>query len=115
MNLNPLRIIIYVLLILMILALVLFLNLNHRIMLSGTLIMLFLLIFTFIFKTEGHNSLKVAMIFITFLGLPVFILLYLNPFSQFWMTVLSLIIIVILGVSSIVTMVKLDYVELKRD
>lgn len=113
MNPNPLRMIVYVLLILMILALALFSNLNHRIMVSVVLIMLFLLIFTFIFKTGGHNLLKVAMIFATFLVLPVFILLYLNVFSHFWMTILSLIVVVILGVSSIVTMVKLDYVEFK--
>lgn len=88
---------------------------NMRAIVSIVLIMLFLLIFTFIFKTDGSKTLKGVMILVTFLVLPLFIIIYLNVFTEFWSFVSALIIVGIIGVLSIVIMVKLDYVELKWD
>lgn len=88
---------------------------NMRAIVSIVLIMLFLLIFTFIFKTDGSKTLKGVMILVTFLVLPLFIITYLNVFTEFWSFVSALIIVGIIGVLSIVIMVKLDYVELKWD
>lgn len=118
MNKFPSRAILFLLFLLIIGSLIFFTHSNNRVTLSIAIIMLFLIIFTYIFKTDGSKSLKALLIIFIFICLPVFILLFLgvlNAFDGPIFGILLLIVVAIVGLLSIVTIVKLDYVELKWD
>ena len=92
-----------------------FTDLNQNVIISIALIMLFLVLFTFAFKTQGHSALNSSVIVFSFICLPLFILWYLGIFESIywpWGSVLLAVFVSILGILSIVTMVRLNYVEI---
>lgn len=115
MSRSPIRLIAYASLFLIVTLLTLFTNLDHEIILSIALILVFLIIFTYIFKTNGPKTLKAALIVFIFIGLPIFILTYLDSKYHFGMLagVMAVILASVFGILSIFTIVKLDYVEIK--
>lgn len=115
---SPLRLITLIALFLIVILLELFTNINRNVTISIVLIMLFLLLFTFIFKTEGHSALNIFVIIFSFICLPLFVLWYLGIFNSLswpWGSILLAIGVTILGILSIFTMVRLNYVELRLD
>ena len=76
--------------------------------------MIFLIIFTFIFKIRGPSNLKVALILFIFLILPLFILYYSGFFASVGLlgTVAAAVVTVILGIMSIITIVELNYIRI---
>lgn len=115
MSRSPIRLIAYASLFLIVTVLTLFTNLDHEIILSIALILVFLIIFTYIFKTNGSRTLKAAVIVFIFIGLPMFILTYLNNKYHFGVLagVMAVILASVFGILSIITIVKLDYVEIE--
>ncbi len=96
----------------------LFTNISWNIIVSIAIIMIFLEVFTFAFETEGHDLLKIFVILTSFVGLPIFVLLYLGIFNSFSNPLISLlfaVFIVIFGAMAIFTIVKLNYVEIEYD
>ena len=92
-----------------------FTGINQNVIISIALVMLFLALFTFVFKTQGHSALNVSVIVFSFICLPLFILWYLGIFESLswpWGSILLAVFVCILGVVSIATMVKLNYVEI---
>ena len=115
MSINPLRAITYLSLILIVIILELLSNLNQKIILSIGLILVFLIVFTYIFKTNGSESLKAAVIVFTFIGLPLFLLWYLDIISSLpgiWAGAAAVGVVLISGIASIITIIRLDYAEL---
>ncbi|MBQ2666786.1 hypothetical protein [Methanobrevibacter sp.] len=115
---SPLRLITVISLFLIVLILEFFTDINQNVIFSIALITLFLILFTFIFKTPGHSLLNIFVIFFSFICLPLFVLWYLDVFNSLlwpWGSISLAIVVVILGILSIVTMVKLNYVELRFD
>ena len=115
---SPLRLITLISLLLIVLLLTFFTDFNRNAIVSLAVIMLFLVLFTFIFRTEGHSALNIFVIIFSFIFLPLFVLWYLGIFNSLlwpWGSILLAFAIVILGILSIVTMVKLNYVELRFD
>lgn len=113
-----LRTLSFLALIFIILIVIFFTNINVKIILSIALIIVFLWSFIYVLKVEESMLFKVASILMTFIVLPIFLLLYLdilNVFSGMWAGILTLGIVFIFGVLAIVTMIKLDYVELNWD
>ena len=98
--------------------LVFFSDLPENVIISIAIIILFLIIFTYVFTTDGHILLRGLLILTSFIALPVFIFVYLgifNAFHQFWQAILALAAVVIMGVVSIFAIVGLNIVELKWD
>lgn len=112
MNRNPLRLIAYISLFLVIASLILFTNLEENMIISIALILIFLMIFTYIFKIEGPKTLKVIIILFTFIGLPLFLIFYLNLFNSLIASILAGVMAIICGIASIITIIKLDDVEI---
>ena len=115
---SPLRVITLISLLLIVFLLTFFTDFNRNAIVSIAVIMLFLVLFTFIFRTEGHSALNIFVIIFSFIFLPLFVLWYLGIFNSLlwpWGSILLAFAIVILGILSIVTMVKLNYVELRFD
>lgn len=97
------------------LAVICLANASHKIVLSAGLIMLFLIIFTYIFKTDGSKTLKVLVILFTFFGLPLFLLIYLDIFNQLdgiLGIAVPVILAAVFGFISIFLIIQLDSVEL---
>ena len=112
----PLRAFAYASLFLIIALLKLFTGLDNDIIISISIIAVFLILFTYIFNTEGHSSLNAAIIITAFIGLPIFILMYLgipNSLQGVWGGILMAITVVIFGVLAIFTIVKLNFVEVE--
>ena len=112
----PLRAFAYASLFLIIALLKLFTDLDNDIIISISIIAVFLILFTYIFNTEGHSSLNAAIIITAFIGLPIFILMYLdipNSLQGVWGGILMAITVVIFGVLAIFTIVKLNFVEVE--
>lgn len=112
----PLRAFAYASLFLIIALLKLFTGLDNDIIISISIIAVFLILFTYIFNTEGHSSLNAAIIITAFIGLPIFILMYLdipNSLQGVWGGILMAITVVIFGVLAIYTIVKLNFVEVE--
>lgn len=112
----PLRAFAYASLFLIIVFLKLFTDLGNDIIISISIIAVFLILFTYIFNTEGHSSLNAAIIITAFIGLPIFILMYLdipNSLQGVWGGILMAITVVIFGVLAIFTIVKLNFVEVE--
>ena len=81
---------------------------------SIALIMVFLIIFTYVLKTEGKTALNVCVIIFSFVCLPVFILWYLGIFNLLiwpWSIMLA-IGVIILGMLSVATIANLNFVEI---
>lgn len=113
-----LRTITFLALIFIILIVMFFTKMNIKIIFSIALIIVFLWSFIYVLKVEESIPLKVTSVLMTFIVLPVFLLLYLgilNAFSGMWAGILTLGIVFIFGVLAILTMIKLDYVELNWD
>ena len=83
MSKYPLRLITYGFLLFIFLVLDTFTDLNHKIIMSVSIILTFLVLFTFIFKIDGFKGLKIAVIMFAFIGLPFFILYYLGILNSF--------------------------------
>lgn len=116
LNKSYLRLITYAALILLIVLLKFFSDLEDNVIISILLILVFLLIFTFIFRNNGPRPLKIFVIVFSFIFLPVFLLFYLGVFTSFKNPIIGIvlaIVFIISGVLSIYTMIRLDYVELK--
>ena len=112
----PLRAFAYASLFLIIVFLKLFTDWGNDIIISISIIAVFLILFTYIFNTEGHSSLNAAIIITAFIGLPIFILMYLdipNSLPGIWGGILMAITVVIFGVLAIYTIVKLNFVEVE--
>lgn len=112
----PLRAFAYASLFLIIVFLKLFTDLGNDIIISISIIAMFLILFTYIFNTEGHSSLNAAIIITAFIGLPIFLLIYLNipnSLQGVWGGILMAIAALIFGVLAIYTIVKLNFVEVE--
>lgn len=112
----PLRAFAYASLFLIIVFLKLFTDLGNDIIISISIIAMFLILFTYIFNTEGHSSLNAAIIITAFIGLPIFLLMYLdipNSLQGIWGGILMAIAALIFGVLAIYTIVKLNFVEVE--
>lgn len=115
MNGTPLRLMTTAASILIIALLVLFTDVGLNVIISVAAILLFLILFTFAFDTVGHPTLNIFVIVFSFICLPLFVLWYLgilNNLSWPWGCILLALGVIILGMLSIATMVKLNYVEL---
>ncbi len=115
---RQLRLISFAAFVLLLFLLIFFSDLPRNVIISIGIMMVFLMIFTYVFKTNVSPLLKVVLILTSFIVLPVFILLYLgilNAFPQLWMAILALVAVVIVGVLSIQIIIGLDIVELKWD
>ena len=91
-----------------------FTDINQNVIISIALVMVFLIIFTYVLRTEGKTALNVSVIIFSFIFLPLFILWYsgfLNCFSLVG-GILMAVAVMILGILSIVAIVRLNYVEL---
>ena len=111
-----LRIATFLALVLIYFALTFFTNLSQNVIVSIAIILIFLILFTFIFENNSPNLLKVCIILFTFLVLPIFVLFYMgvfNAISRPWGIVLAIFIALIFGILAIVTMNKLQYVEVE--
>lgn len=114
----PFRLIAAIALFLMIFALRMFTNLDNNVIVSILLISIFLIIFTYVFKIEGHSLLKTFVILFSFIVLPVFVLFYLgfwNSFSNHLVAIILIAFVMLLGLLAIVTMIKLSIVEIEYD
>lgn len=112
MNKFPLKLIVYAFLLVLLVLLDLFTNFDHKTLVSVAIILTFLIIFTYVFKTDSSKGLKVGIILFTFIGLPLFILIYLGVFSSLpgiWGGILT----VIFTILSIVAIIELEYVEIE--
>lgn len=112
----PLRAFAYASLFLIIVFLKLFTDLGNDIIISISIIAMFLILFTYIFNTEGHSTLNAAIIITAFIGLPIFLLIYLNILNSLqgiWGGILMAIAALIFGVLAIYTIVKLNFVEVE--
>ena len=118
MHNNKLRLITYISLFLIIAALKFFTNVSNDVIISIAIIMVFLILFTFVFNTEGPKALKIFVIVFSFVVLPLFILYYLgvlNSFSSPLEGIVIAIVVILLGVTAIFTITKLEYVEIYYD
>lgn len=109
-----LRLITIIALFSIVILLILFTDSAHNVIMSIALIMLFLVLFTFVFKTGGHSALNVFVIIFSFICLPLFVLWYLGIFDSLlcpWGSILLAVLVTVLGIISIATIVKLNYVE----
>ena len=91
-------------------------DLSQNVIISIALIMVFFIIFSFVLKTEGQTALNVAVIIFSFIFLPLFVVWYLGIFSLVpwpWGSLLLAVGIIILGMLSIISMVKLSHVEIE--
>lgn len=91
-----------------------FSGISQNAIISIALIMAFLIIFVYALRTEGQTALNVGVIIFSFLFLPVFVLWYLGIFSFLswpW-NVLLAIGVMVLGMLSIATIAKLNFVEI---
>lgn len=116
MNRSYLRLISYFSLFLIIILFKFYSNLNDNVIFSIALVMLFLIIFTFIFKNEGSPGLKIFIIIFSLIVLPLFVMAYIGVFNYFsnpLPAILMALAVVICGVVSVIVMYKLDYAELK--
>ncbi len=114
----PLRLIAAIALFLMIFALRMFTNLDDNVIVSILLISIFLIIFTYVFKIQGPNVLKIFVIIFSFIFLPVFVLFYLgfwNSFSNPIIGIMLIAFVMLLGLLAIITMIKLSIVEIEYD
>ena len=117
LKMYSLRPIAYAALILIVMALIFLTKMDMKTVMSIALIMLFLIIFTYIFKTDGSKTLKVWIILFTFFGLPLFILLYLGIFNftgGIWTVIIPTILTLIYGAISIFVIIELNYVEISH-
>jgi len=113
---NFLRPIAYISLFLIISILGMLTDWDKKLVFSVALIGVFLILFTYIFATEGHATLNATIIITAFIGLPIFILMYLdipNSLPGIWGGILMAITVVIFGVLAIYTIVKLNFVEVE--
>ncbi len=112
----PLRAFAYASLFLIIAVLKLFTDLGNDIIISITIIGVFLLLFTYIFHAEGHSTLNASIIIMAFIGLPMFILMYLdipNSLPGVWGGILCAGVVIFMGILAITTIVKLNFVEIE--
>lgn len=114
----PSRLIGFLALFLIIIALRMFTNLDDNVIVSILLISIFLIIFTYVFKIQGPNVLKIFVIIFSFIFLPVFVLFYLgfwNSFSNPIIGIMLIAFVMLLGLLAIITMIKLSIVEIEYD
>ena len=112
---SPLRLITIILSLLLVLFLEFFTNTDQTLIISIGIILVFLIIFTFIFKIRGPSNLKVAIILFIFLILPLFILYYSGfcaSLHGLLGTVATAIATIIWGIMSIITIVELNYIKI---
>ena len=105
-----------VLLILMFIKL--FTNVSDSTIITIAIIAAFLMIFSYVFKTEGLNSLRIIIIVFSFICLPLFLLFYLGVFNSFsnpWGGIILAFLVVLFGITAIITIVKLNHVEIAYD
>lgn len=119
MNYNSyLRLMTFALLMFFLFVLNFFTDLDKNVIMSVSIILVFLIIFTYIFKTEGSNILKILIIVFSFIGLPLFMLFYLNIFNSLpmpWGGISVGGFAIIFGILAVVTIIKLNYVEIEYD
>ena len=98
------------------LSLYLFTNLDERVLRSISLILIFLILFTFIFKTRGMAILNFVIIVFSFIALPIFLLFYLNIFSSLPGVIGGIRMVgitVLCGILAIATMIWINMVEVR--
>ena len=116
MNGNYGRLVFYVSALAILLILDTFTDFDHEILFAIAIILAFLILSTYIFKSGGSKLLKSMLIVFTFIGLPLFILWYLgilNYFSNPLGGIVIALITTVLGVLAIFAIIKLDYVEIE--
>lgn len=112
----PLRAFSYISLFVLILLFKMFAGLDNDIIISIAIMGAFLILFTYIFNTEGHATLNVFIFLSAFIVLPVFILLFLgilDSFPAIWGGILYVLIVIFFGVLSVISIVKLNFVEIE--
>ena len=96
----------------------LFKNVDNNLIISIVIIAAFLMLFNYIFRSEGPNFLKISIIVFSFIGLPLFLLFYLgifNSISNPLGRIALVIFVMLLGVIAVITIFKLNYVEIAYD
>ena len=91
-------------------------HIPDKIVISISLILVFLILFTFIFKTNSPPILKMTIVIFSLVALPMFILSYtgvLEGFSNPLTGILIATMFLLLGIVSVIVMFCLDYAELK--
>lgn len=114
----PSRLIGFLALFLIIIALRMFTDLDNNVIVSILLISIFLIIFTYVFKIEGHEALKIFVILFSLIALPVFVLFYLgilNSFSNPFETVALIALVMLFGLMAVIAIIKLNIVEIEFD
>lgn len=103
--------------ILFIIILVLFSHLEDNIIISISVILLFLTIFLYLFDNSSFAVFKMGIMLFTFLVLPILIINYLGIFTLFgfWTGVLACFIAISLGFLFIFTLIKLNYIEIEYE
>ena len=112
----PLRAFSYISLFVLILLFKMFAGLDNDIIISIAIMGAFLILFTYIFNTEGHTTLNVFIFLSAFIVLPVFILLFLGILDSFPAIlggILYVLIVIFFGVLSVISIVKLNFVEIE--
>ena len=79
----------------------LFTNVSDSTIIAIAIIAAFLMIFSYVFKTEGLNSLSYLGVF--------------NSFSNPWGGIILAFLVVLFGITAIITIVKLNHVEIAYD
>lgn len=96
----------------------LFTNVTDNMILAIAIIAVFLMIFSYVFKTESPNFLKVFITLFSFICLPLFLLFYLDVFNSFSNPLAAIalaVMITLIGITAVITLIKLNYVEILYD
>lgn len=115
---NYLRPIAYISLFLIMSILGMLTDWDQKLIFSVAIICVFLILFTYIFATEGPATLNAVIIITAFIGLPMFLLMYLdipNFLLGIWGGILVVIIAGIFGILAIFTIVELNFVEIEYE
>lgn len=95
-----------------------FTNVSDNTVIAIAIIAVFLMIFSYVFKTEGQNSLKVFIIVFSFICLPLFLIFYLGVFNLFSNPLAGIafvVLVLLIGITAVITLIKLNYVEIEYD
>lgn len=114
----PYRLVFYAALLLVVWILDIFTSFNHQTALAIAIILTFLMLFTYVFRSEGTKKLNIFIILFSFIALPLFILHFLgilNSFSNPLGGILLAITVIFFGILAIFTIIQLNFVEIEYE
>lgn len=114
----PYRLVFYAALLLIVWILDIFTSFNHQTALAIAIILTFLMLFTYVFRSEGTKKLNIFIILFSFIALPLFILHFLgilNSFSNPTSGILLAITVTFFGILAIFTIIQLNFVEIEYE